>query len=108
MNFLLTGTKRFHRVHRLKTNLSLEAFLRLSLVLLWLRSVFSRCFSDVDPAVSLPAQGSVNVRAESTDPSVMNATQASSTSAASAVGPVSVTTTPAPATHSPVSPFPWC
>lgn len=51
----------------------------------------------------LSAQGYVSARRECMDPSVMNATLVSSTSAALAVGPVSVTTTPTTAIHSPVS-----
>lgn len=52
----------------------------------------------------LPAQGTVCVRWGCTGPSVTSATQGSSTSAAPAVGPVSATTTPTTAIHSPVSP----
>lgn len=51
----------------------------------------------------LSAQGYACARRECMDPSVMNATRVSSTSAALAVGPVSVTTTPTTAIHSPVS-----
>lgn len=53
--------------------------------------------------ISLPAQEFVNVRLECMDPSVTNAIQVSSTSAALGVDRVSVTTTPATATHSLVS-----
>lgn len=51
----------------------------------------------------LTAQGSVCAKQECMDPSVMNATQVSSTSAPLVVDRVSVTTTPATATHNPVS-----
>lgn len=51
----------------------------------------------------LTAQGRVCAKQECMDPSVMNATQVSSTSAALVVDHVSVTTTPATATHNPVS-----
>lgn len=49
------------------------------------------------------AQGYVYARRECMAPGVMNATQVSSTSAAPAADPASVTTTPTTATHSPVS-----
>lgn len=53
--------------------------------------------------VSSSAQGHACVRRECTAPNAMSATQVSSTSAAQAAGPASVTTTPTTATHSPVS-----
>lgn len=52
---------------------------------------------------ALSAQGYVCARRECMAPSVMNATQGFSTSAAVAVGPVSVPTTPTTAIHSLVS-----
>lgn len=54
----------------------------------------------VQSTISATAQGRVCVKQECMDPNVTTATQASSTSAARAVGHVSATTTPATATLS--------